>query len=160
MRYILDGDYESEKYPRLKFLYEVLGVYFFEKSEPLLESIRTEWSVGKPSVFVSIPSTYADDICVIYGHNRFAEILLKRQKIFLPEPKVFIIACKADVNWNKIIGDKEVYFPRMDTDVEVRYSGEDYHMDFPPTDPELNLYNVPADKTPFEALYWAFELDR
>ena len=102
MRYILDGDFESEKYPRLKYLYEVFGVFFLEKSEPLLDNIRTTLSSGRPSVFVSIPSSYANDICIIYGHNRFAEILLRKQKVFIPESKVFIIACKADVNWDFI----------------------------------------------------------
>lgn len=160
MRYILDPDFESEKQPRLRYLHEVFGVFFIETLEPLINGINTTWSKGRPSAFISVPADYADDICIIYGHNKFAEILMKKQKTLIPETKVFIISCKADVNWNRIRGNKKIYFPRMETDVEERYSQEKYHMDFPPTDPELNLYNVSADKAPFEALYWAFELDR
>ncbi len=160
MRYILDGDFASEKISRLKYLYTVFGVFFIERFEPKEQSASIKWNNNMGSVFVSIPSTYANDICIIYGHNRFAELVLKKHQNIIPEKKIFIIACKADVNWDCIKGNKEIYFPRMETDVENRYSKEDFQMDFHPTDPEINLYNLSSEITPFKALCWAFELDR
>ncbi len=118
------------------------------------------WRRGKPSVFVSVPSTYSNDICVIFGHNDFAQLLLEKQMYFIPERMIFIIACRADVDWDAIKGDKEVFFPNNDLDVENRYSKEEHHMDFDPTDTELYLYRSHIKKEPYDKLFWAFKLDR
>lgn len=132
MKYLLRKKNRSELIGRKEYIEKITGVWFWSKGE-----------IGEFVILESVPNSYYDDICVVYGHNNEVADLLSFYIETLKEKNLFLISCSLINNKLLHIKNKAIFLAPQSHNSLMLLKGKELGFPFDITETELNLYNSP-----------------
>ncbi len=128
MRYFLSKKLQHEIKYRKDYLKNVTKVWFIEK--------------GTTKDFIileSFPSTYYDNVCLIYGHNNKVHQLFDNDLSNIPETYIFIFSCRLDFPFKA--KNKKIFLAPQTGNYMKTLKKNFYNFPFDISEVEINLYN-------------------
>lgn len=131
MRVILDKSLEEEIPARITYYQETYGVYM---------------SLGRWNneiLLQSMPLTYAEDILIIVGHNRWANSFIEKRISELRESKIVLVTCQRNYHFERFTKyNKRIYIARQKNGFAHLRCRTNFRFDFDPTDSEIISYRL------------------